>query len=99
MMTTHLDADLNLKAQSTNGFANALIAGDNLKNLSSYQFYTDYYYPYVVKESYPVYLSERARDKGKEAFEIIKMLKDKRFLKLEMVSEFIDIMDELIKIL
>ena len=43
--------------------------------------------------------SERARDKGKEAFEIIKMLKDKKFLKLNTVSEFIDIMDELIKIL
>ena len=57
------------------------------------------YYPYVIHESYPVYLQERSQDKGKKAFEIIKILKDKRFVQLEKVSDFINLMDELIKII
>ena len=62
-------------------------------------YYQDYYYPYVVRESYPVYLQERAKDKSKQAFEIIKILKDKKLVDLKTVGNFIDLMDELIKIL
>jgi len=78
---------------------------NNVGSLSSGSLYTcwDYwhqhYYPEVIYHSYPIYLQERATDKGKQAFEIIKMLKDKRFMKLETVGDFIDAMDCLIKIL
>ena len=71
--------------------------GNTTQTLSCWGYWRDYYYPQYY--SYPVYIQERAKDKGKQAFEIIKMLKDKRFLKLETVGEFIDVMDELIKIL
>ena len=67
--------------------------------LSCWQYWQNYYYPQVIRESYPVYIRERAEDKGKQAFEIIKMLKDSRFLKLDTVGDFIDLMDKLIKIL
>lgn len=66
---------------------------------SCWDYWQHGYYPYVIHESYPVYLLERAKDKGKQAFELIKMLKDKRFINLEKVGDFIDLMDELIKIL
>lgn len=66
---------------------------------SCWHYWQDYYYPQIIRESYPVYIQERAQDKGKQAFEIIKMLKDKRFVKLETVGDFIDCMDALIKIL
>jgi len=64
-----------------------------------WDYYQREYYPYIVKESYPVYLQERAKDKGKQAFEIIKILKDKKLVQLKTVGNFIDLMDELIKIL
>jgi len=67
--------------------------------MSCWHYWQDCYYPYVIRESYPVYIGERARDKGKQAFEIIKILKDKKLVKLGKVSDFIDLMDELIKIL
>lgn len=67
--------------------------------MTGWTFWRDYYYPEVIRESYPVYISERAKDKGKQAFELLKMLKDKRFINLEKVSDFVDLMDELIKIL
>jgi len=57
------------------------------------------YYPEVIKTSYPVYIQERALDKGKQAFEIIKILKDKKLVNMTKVGDFIDLMDELIKIL
>ena len=64
-----------------------------------WDFWQDEYYPKVVKVSYPVYLQERAMDKGQKAFEIIKILQDKKMVKMEKVSDFIDLMDALIKIL
>lgn len=64
-----------------------------------WDYWQNDYYPLVIRESYPVYLQERAQDKGKKAFEIIKMLKDKKLIKLEKVSDFINAMDALIKIL
>jgi len=68
-------------------------------NLSCWDFYQNYYYPQVILPSYPVYIKERAEDKGKQAFEIIKMLNDKGKLKLNTVKDFIDTMDLLINVL
>lgn len=76
-----------------------MTAGTNTANLTGWNYWQEYYYPQVIRESYPVYIQERAKDKGKEAFEIIKMLQDKRFIKLEKVSDFIGCMDALIKII
>ena len=69
------------------------------KPLSCWDFWQDYYYPQVIYSSYPVYIQERAKDKAKQAYEIIKILKDKKLANIEKVSDFIDLMDELIKIL
>lgn len=104
MAAKNASLDNNLNVTYT---ANGLYAvGDkNIANalyqtpLTGWSYYTDYYYPYVVKESYPVYLQERAQDKGKQAFEIIKALQDKKLMKLEKVSDFIEAMDTLIKTL
>lgn len=68
-------------------------------SISGWSFWRDYYYPEVIQYSYPIYLQERAFDKGQKAFEVVKKLKDKRLIHLEKVADFIDIMDELIKIL
>lgn len=100
MMNCSVDDNLNLKL-SSNGDNN--LSSNSIKAINSDYSCWDYwhhdYYPYYIKESYPVYIQERAQDKGKQAFEIIKMLKDSRFLKLETVGDFIDLMDKLIKIL
>ena len=64
-----------------------------------WDYWQNFYYPQVIRESYPVYIRERAEDKGKQAFEIIKMLQDKKLIKFDKVSEFIEAMDALIKIL
>ncbi len=69
------------------------------KNLTCWGYWQDYYYPKVIRESYPVYVRERAEDKGQKAFEIIKHLQDKKLIKLDKVSDFIEAMDSLIKIL
>lgn len=101
MKQTPLDENLNLTLLSgTTTYSNSNYnAATDSNNLSCWTYWSDYYYPKVIRESYPVYIEHRALDKGKQAFEIIKMLKDKRFLTLEKVGDFIDIMDELIKIL
>lgn len=73
-------------------------SGSSNYTTSCWDYWQRDYYPYIV-QSYPVYIQERARDKGKMAFEIIKILKDKKIVELEKVGDFIDLMDELIKIL
>jgi hypothetical protein len=87
LMSGSLDGNLNIS--STTAY----------KVNSCWGYWQDYYYPYIVRESYPVYLQERSKDKAKQAYEIIKILKDKKLAKLEKVADFIDLMDELIKIL
>ena len=98
MMNLKLDENLNL----LNDLASVKSLSSQTLNTATvgsvWNYWQNDYYPNYIR-SYPVYLHERARDKGKEAFEIIKMLKDKKFLKLETVGDFIDVMDELIKIL
>ncbi len=64
-----------------------------------YHYWTHDYYPYVIKESYPVYLQEKAMDKGKQAFEIIKALIDQKLIKLDKVSDFVTAMDTILKTL
>lgn len=64
-----------------------------------WDYWTTDYYPRVIHTSYPVYLQERAKDQGKQAFEIIKALQDKKLIKLDKVADFIEAMDTLIKIL
>jgi len=96
MLNCSVDQNMNLKASNyeVGDFPNKQTA-----DLSCYHYWQDWYYPQVIKESYPVYIQERAIDKGKQAFEIIKILKDKKLVNLNKVSDFIDLMDELIKIL
>lgn len=64
-----------------------------------WDYWQNCYYPQIIYPSYPVYIQERAKDNGKKAFEIIKMLADKKMVKLDKVKDFIDLMDLLIKIL
>ena len=57
------------------------------------------YFPYVIRESYPVYVQERAVDKGKQAFELLKALMDKGLVKVDKVKDFIEAMDTILKTL
>lgn len=77
------------------------IDGNTTSNVyqSCWDYWQNCYYPYVIQPSYPVYIQERSLDRGKKAFEIIKILKDKKLIKVEKVSDFIDLMDSLIQIL
>lgn len=112
MMSQSLDDNLNIKANAamaglcssgTTAYNTTQAFNSGTLTTTSYptcwHWWMDKYYPEVIRESYPVYIREQAVDKGKQAYEIIKALKDKRFMKLETVSDFIDAMDVLIKIL
>jgi hypothetical protein len=66
---------------------------------TTWDFWQGYYYPYVIKESYPMYIQERSMDKGQKAFELLKILIDKKVVKLEKVSDFVEAMDAVIKVL
>lgn len=78
-------------------FGDGLYSGSG--DYTCWEYWRNDYYPRIIRESYPVYIQERAKDKGKQAFEIIKILKDKKLVHLKTVGDFIDLMDELIKIL
>lgn len=67
-------------------------------NMTSWDYWNNYYHPYAYP-SYPVYIQERAKDSSRQAFEIVKMLNDKKKLNIKTVKDFIDVMDTLIKIL
>lgn len=115
MLSAPLDKNLSLNcsaSMATSGFGSSgdftaggwgdtsgTIKTNAVHTLGAYDFYQNHYYPYIVKESYPVYLQERALDKGKQAFEIIKVLQDKKLMKMTTAKEFIDAMDLLIKTL
>jgi hypothetical protein len=62
-----------------------------------WDYWQGWFYPEVIRQSYPVYLQDRSKDSGKQAFEIIKALQDKKLMKLDKVSDFIEAMDVLIK--
>ena len=95
-----VNADFNLQSvDSQSGDLNSSYQGVDSNNYSCWDYWQNNYYPTIIRESYPIYISERAKDKGKQAFEIIKILKDKKLVKIEKVSNFIDLMDTLIAIL
>lgn len=76
---------------------NAVYFGDPPN--TAWGYWQQYYYPQVILQSYPVYLQDKAMDKGKQAFEILKSLLDKKLLKLDKVSEFVEAMDTILKAL
>ena len=91
-------AMMNCSIGDSLGISNADYSISN-GSMSCWGYWQDLYYPQVIRESYPVYIQERSKDKAKQAYEIVKILKDKKLAKLEKVADFIDLMDELIKIL
>lgn len=101
MMQLNVGDNLNLLANTTSAgdISNALQNLQYQPTKSCWEYWQQWYYPYVIKESYPVYIQERAMDKGQKAFEIIKMLKDKKLIDLKTVADFIEAMDALIKTL
>jgi len=90
---------LNIGSKTTSGYLENCTTGGEYKHSTCWGYWTEYYYPEVIRQSYPVYIQEQSKDKGKQAFEIIKILSDKKFVKLDKVKDFIDLMDTLIKIL
>lgn len=62
-------------------------------------FWLGTYYPQVIRKSYPVYIQEKAMDKGKQAFELLKALMDKGLVKVDKVKDFIEAMDTILKTL
>lgn len=100
VMSSPIDDNLNfVSSGSTTYVGDPIDTSVTATTTAGWTWWRDEYYPKVIRESYPVYVQERAQDKGKQAFEIIKMLKDKRFINLDKVGDFVDMMDELIKIL
>lgn len=88
---------LSVSYNNTNGSVDAVYRLNGVNTV--WDYWERVYYPQVIRESYPVYLQERSMDKGQKAFEVIKTLQDKKMLKLDKVSDFIDAMDTLIKVL
>lgn len=86
---------------TANGATNALYVypSTSTGNITTWDYWQHHYYPLVIRESYPVYLQERAMDKGHKAFEVLKALQDKKLVKFDKVSDFIDAMDVLIKVI
>ena len=66
---------------------------------SCWGYWQNYYYPQIIRESYPIYLQEKAMDKGKQAFELVKALMDKKLLNIEKVKDFVEAMDTVLKTL
>ena len=100
LVNCSMDNNLNISGTTTSTTTNTTTTGSaGTGTLTGWSYWSGYYYPQIIKESYPVYIQERAQDKGKQAFEIIKCMQDKKLMKLEKVSDFIDAMDILIKIL
>ena len=64
-----------------------------------WKWWQDYYYPAIIKESYPIYIQEKAKDKGKLSYEIIKVLRDKGLIEVNKVKDFMKLMDTLISLL
>jgi len=90
--------DVNSLTIDSNQWNNTTNSNCNIP-LTCWDYWQNCYYPQVIYPSYPVYVQERAIDKGQKAFEIIKMMNDKKLVNLKTVKDFIEIMDCLIKIL
>lgn len=70
---------------------------NNCNTITGWDYWHTCYYPQVIHTSYPVYIQEKAKDNGKQAFELIKGLMDRKLVKLNTVKEFVDLMDFFIK--
>ena len=95
MSTLTCSVDANLNITEAKNYENEPIN----ERSTCWNYWQDWYYPQIIRESYPVYIQEKSLDKGKKAYEIIKILKDKKLINIRTVNQFIDIMDSLIKIL
>jgi hypothetical protein len=88
------DDSLNVNTSCENVIS---LTGINCSHITGWDYWQGYYYPQVIRESYPVYIQEKAKDSGKHAFEIIKVLMDNKLIKLDKVEDFVKAMDILIK--
>jgi len=66
-------------------------------NPTLWDYWQNIYYPQIIRESYPIYIQEKAMDKGKQAFELVKALMDKKLLNVEKVKDFVEAMDTILK--
>lgn len=74
-------------------------AGGLVGNTSLWNYWQGPYYEQVIYPSYPIYVREKAMDKGKQAFEICKSLMDKDLIRIEKVKDFVEAMDTILKTL
>jgi hypothetical protein len=98
-VTTNATSGTGYLTVSTNGgtACNAMYYDNGGTSLWGY--WQNQYYPYVIRESYPIYIQEKAMDKGKQAFELLKALMDKGLVKVDKVKDFIEAMDTILKTL
>ena len=68
MSSMKLDDNLNFITNAS--VSNFGFPTSTTDNVSCWHYWQDYYYPQVIHPSYPVYIRERAEDKGKAAFEM-----------------------------
>lgn len=104
MMNCSLDSNLNFDFGNQQSVEELSMKTEKVNSMYNYSggawdYWQNYYYPSIIRESYPIYIQDRAQDKGKQAFEIIKHLQDKKLMKLDAVRDFIEAMDTLLKIL
>ena len=69
--------------------------------MNCYDTWKDYY-PWAVPLPTPIsysFCTHTSEDKGLKALSIIKLLLNKKFIKIDSVERFIEIMDELVKTL
>jgi hypothetical protein len=93
---TYLSSVLPLTSAPTGGIG---VTTTTAWHPSCWDYWQHWHYPQVILPSYPVYLQDRAKDNAKQAFEVLKILMDKKLLKVEKVGDFIEAMDALIKVL
>lgn len=97
--TTATSGSINTGASS--GTTNAMYSyyDGGAVSTTLWGYWQNYYYPQIIRESYPVYIQEKAMDKGKQAFELVKALMDKDLIKVDKVKDFIEAMDTILKTL
>ncbi len=68
-------------------------------NLNQY-WYPDWYYP-TVREYYPVYYGywQSNQDKHQQAFNVARMLVDKKIVELKKVKDFIELVENIFKVM
>jgi hypothetical protein len=101
MLNCMVDSNLNIKTTEGQTFNTSGFSSDTLYqgNLSCWHWWQEQYYPQVITQYYPMYIRERSLDNGKRAYEIIKVLKDRKLVEITTVKKFMELMDCLINIL